>query len=770
MSNQTGYLSVNVTSHVQEWADGSRSNYGFHLSTDGTTGENHTFASRESATSSYRPRLEIVYSPVTTDNAEIVWFNPPTGTLQRGNQASATVRVKNTGSSTRSFWVGLSFAEPDAGEWPDGWYDIPPIETNILGPGAEQTITFNFDILWWLTPGNYTAVTAVWEGYDSQNNLMVEPRFDDSTATSFTLGTYALSDVESYRILAPETVPSLATPREFIQLLDGFRSWIGTENIEGSRIIVEKLTADGAQSQRLKITVDRSASEKIDYYFGKNSSQIFLVLPNNADLSNVVTHIDGVNEIQWGGLTALKFKFLVTGPAGSVKDFIVGKVVDVSIESGFIWATNFTHVPLSYETLPSSEFTVLAIDFDEDKWGRDYIEFNTFDIAFDVSFTDGNPSDIGVVADLRYKLKRLSCPRTVFGSAWGTGVDDSLIGHQEYRQSITIEKEALGITPIPPTGIDAQTGSGSGEIILSWNSSSGATGYKIYYDEDSSNPPFSPSDDGNPASGSDVGNVTQVTISDLTPGGSYYCAVVAYNSAGDSDYSSQDSATAGVPCTYSISPTSKNFSSSSASGSVSVTTQGACSWTAVSNKSWITITSGSSGSGNGTVNYSVSSNSSTGSLTGTMTIAGETFTVTQSGVSCTYSISPTSQSFSSSGGTGSVNVTASSSECGWSATSNDGWITITSGSSGSGNGTVNYSVSSNSSISSRTGTMTIAGETFTATQDGDIDNCYVNKDDFTCGGNSPCYSNIQEAIDAAGPVSTIKVVQGFYDEDVTLKQ
>jgi hypothetical protein len=137
-------------------------------------------------------------------------------------------------------------------------------------------------------------------------------------------------------------------------------------------------------------------------------------------------------------------------------------------------------------------------------------------------------------------------------------------------------------------------------------------------------------------------------------------------------------------------------------------------------------------------------------------------------VSCTYSILPTSQSFSSSGGTGSVSVTAPS-ECSWTATSNDGWITIISGSSGSGDGAVDYSVSSNSSISSRTGTMTIAGLTFTVTQDvGDIDNYYVNKDDFTCGGNSPCYSNIQEAIDAAGLVSTIKVVQGFYDEDVTL--
>jgi len=43
-----------------------------------------------------------------------------------------------------------------------------------------------------------------------------------------------------------------------------------------------------------------------------------------------------------------------------------------------------------------------------------------------------------------------------------------------------------------------------------------------------------------------------------------------------------------------------------------------------------------------------------------MTIAGKIFTVTQSGVPCTYSISPPSQSFTSSGGTGSVSVTTPS--------------------------------------------------------------------------------------------------------------
>jgi hypothetical protein len=90
--------------------------------------------------------------------------------------------------------------------------------------------------------------------------------------------------------------------------------------------------------------------------------------------------------------------------------------------------------------------------------------------------------------------------------------------------------------------------------------------------------------------------------------------------------------------------------------------------------------------------------------------------VLQVRVTCTYSIFPTSQSFSSAGGSGSVNVTAPSG-CPWTATSNASWITITSGSSGNGNGTVNYSVASNPSTTPRTGTMTIAGQTFTVTQD-----------------------------------------------------
>jgi len=91
-------------------------------------------------------------------------------------------------------------------------------------------------------------------------------------------------------------------------------------------------------------------------------------------------------------------------------------------------------------------------------------------------------------------------------------------------------------------------------------------------------------------------------------------------------------------CTYSISPPSKHFGPSGGTGTINVTTQDGCSWTAVSHAGWITITAGSSGTGSGIVYYSVSENSSKSSRTGTITIADKTFTVTQSGVSTRKSI------------------------------------------------------------------------------------------------------------------------------------
>jgi hypothetical protein len=94
-------------------------------------------------------------------------------------------------------------------------------------------------------------------------------------------------------------------------------------------------------------------------------------------------------------------------------------------------------------------------------------------------------------------------------------------------------------------------------------------------------------------------------------------------------------------CVYTLSSYSQSFSRYAGTGTVTVTSVTGCTWTAVSNNSWISITSGSSGSGTGTVAYSVSTNNTGASRTGTMTIAGQTFTVTQAAQpTCTLVVSP----------------------------------------------------------------------------------------------------------------------------------
>jgi hypothetical protein len=84
---------------------------------------------------------------------------------------------------------------------------------------------------------------------------------------------------------------------------------------------------------------------------------------------------------------------------------------------------------------------------------------------------------------------------------------------------------------------------------------------------------------------------------------------------------------------------------------------------------------------------------------------------------CTYSMSPSSQSFDSGGGGGTVQIVAGSG-CSWSASANANWISINSGGSGNASGTIGYSVGSNTSSDSRSGTISVQGDTFTVYQDG----------------------------------------------------
>jgi hypothetical protein len=118
-------------------------------------------------------------------------------------------------------------------------------------------------------------------------------------------------------------------------------------------------------------------------------------------------------------------------------------------------------------------------------------------------------------------------------------------------------------------------------------------------------------------------------------------------------------------------------------------------------------------------NWVVGANSLSAGATGTYSLRID---CTSTNPTCTYSLGATSASFPSAGGNAMVQVTGSPSNCtgNWSSGSNASWITITGGGSGSGSGpsSLSYSVALNASSSQRSGSMTIAGRTFTVTQSG----------------------------------------------------
>jgi len=76
-------------------------------------------------------------------------------------------------------------------------------------------------------------------------------------------------------------------------------------------------------------------------------------------------------------------------------------------------------------------------------------------------------------------------------------------------------------------------------VTLRWGASSGATGYRVYYRADSSTLPLSGTGADQGSSPINVGNRTTATISGLDPAHSYYFAVSAYNSAGESPLSNR---------------------------------------------------------------------------------------------------------------------------------------------------------------------------------------------------------------------------------------
>ncbi|MCZ2146932.1 MAG: PQQ-dependent sugar dehydrogenase [Bryobacterales bacterium] len=136
----------------------------------------------------------------------------------------------------------------------------------------------------------------------------------------------------------------------------------------------------------------------------------------------------------------------------------------------------------------------------------------------------------------------------------------------------------------------------------------------------------------------------------------------------------------------------------------------ACNWQSVSSAPWMTILSGSSGNGNGTVRFRVDANGDAAPRTGIITISGRPYQVTQSAAGCTFTL--TGPNFVLAGAAAPVPYRLSIStgpNCDWIAMAYPSFMTMTGATSGRGSGTVSFVLPQNDNAP-RQGYLTIGGQ------------------------------------------------------------
>ena len=161
----------------------------------------------------------------------------------------------------------------------------------------------------------------------------------------------------------------------------------------------------------------------------------------------------------------------------------------------------------------------------------------------------------------------------------------------------------------------------------------------------------------------------------------------------------------------SITPVTRNFGVGG--GGAAIVVSGSGTWQASVSDNWITLNAASGAVGT-PVAYVVGAATNAESRTGYVYVSGHVHTVTQDGLGAT--ISPESATFESAGGKGTITVTPPD-RMSWRARANVDWINVWPV-NGTGAGTVTFTVAPLNEATTRQGTLTVGGQTFTVFQYG----------------------------------------------------
>ena len=177
-------------------------------------------------------------------------------------------------------------------------------------------------------------------------------------------------------------------------------------------------------------------------------------------------------------------------------------------------------------------------------------------------------------------------------------------------------------------------------------------------------------------------------------------------------------------CSYRVTVQTQSFGPEGGSGTATVNTSAGCAWSAATTSDWISVARGTSGSGDGQVEFTVATYDGSADRTASLLIAKQNLSIAQT--ACAIRISPGEQTFSDAASARNVSLQAQPG-CRWTLEGAPSWITLTP-STGTGETTVKLQVSENDIDAPREATIHAGSATLSVRQTGEPERCLFTLD------------------------------------------
>jgi all-beta uncharacterized protein len=176
----------------------------------------------------------------------------------------------------------------------------------------------------------------------------------------------------------------------------------------------------------------------------------------------------------------------------------------------------------------------------------------------------------------------------------------------------------------------------------------------------------------------------------------------------------------GSACSVSAKAAQSTIGAGGGTGAINVDTARECQWSATADVPWLSVMSGGTGQGAGSLTFSAAPNASTSARSGGISVNGQRVPISQDAAVCDYTVTPATMTSGSAGGDVQVTVTTQA-FCTWTIVPRSSWITAPSA-NGTGSADLTLHVATNTGAG-RSGTVDIAGHSISIAQDAAAQGC-----------------------------------------------